>query len=774
MKHLLILFSFCLSITAFAQEKFAKVRIALSPTHSLESLAALGLEVDHGIRSKGYFESDFSNAELQLLQQAGYSYTIMIEDVQAFYRNRCLNEEKKTRAVSCHPPIPTFTTPSAFNYGTMGSYLTLQEAYDELDSLAAAYPNLVSVKQPIGSYLTEEGRPLYYVKISDNVNTNENEPQVLYDAAHHAREVITVNQIIYFMQYLCENYNTNQEVKRLVDNIEFYFVPVVNPDGYEYNHTTNPSGGGMWRKNRRNNGGGVYGVDLNRNYGLGWGANNIGSSPTNTASTYRGPSAFSEPETQAMRDFCNAHQFRFAANYHSYSNLVVYPWGYLGTNCNDSVYYRALCADLCRHNFYKSGTDLETVGYSTNGSSDDWMYGETVTKPLMFAFTPEMGDAIDGFWPAPSRILPLCQESNFMNLTLARYALQYAQVEPITSRLTANTSGYASYEIRRLGLDTGSFSVTLSGLTPNVVSVGNTKVHSGLVVGKTYVDSISYTLQSGMANGDVVKLLLTCNSGSITEYDTITLFYGNVLTVYSNTCDNMNGFNNFGFNTDQSNYLSGTGSVAENASGNYSNNYDAEIQTTSIDLSQALHAELRYRCTWEVENSVDYVQIGASTNGLNYTTLCSRNTQPSADQTVVGEVYTGAVSDWKYEILNLDDYLGQSNVYLQWTFHSDAGLNMRGFNMDDLVVQKLSTNPMQLSNNESTTPTIFPIPSTDAISISGIQDCSFHLTDLTGHVLVQGRYTSPVDVRQLSNGMYLLHLENNKGQRWNLRVLVAH
>ena len=142
------------------------------------------------------------------------------------------------------------------------------------------------------------------VKISDNPDVDEAEPEILYTALHHAREPQSMMQMIYFMYYLLENYNTNPSVQYIVNNRELYFIPVVNPDGYEYNRTTNPSGGGMWRKNRKNNGS-SYGVDLNRNYGpyTYWNAPNGGSSTDPSSDTYRGTAPFSEPETSKLKEF---------------------------------------------------------------------------------------------------------------------------------------------------------------------------------------------------------------------------------------------------------------------------------------------------------------------------------------------------------------------------------------------------------------------------------------------------------------------------------------
>ena len=170
------------------------------------------------------------------------------------------------------------------------------------------YPNLISTKISIGNSI--ENRPIYTVKISDNPEIDENEPEILYTALHHAREPQSMMQMIYFMYYLLENYNTDPSVQYLVNNRELYFIPVVNPDGYEYNRTTNPSGGGMWRKNRRNNGG-SYGVDLNRNYGpyTYWNAPNGGSSTTPSSDTYRGTAPFSEPETNSIKNFLASREF---------------------------------------------------------------------------------------------------------------------------------------------------------------------------------------------------------------------------------------------------------------------------------------------------------------------------------------------------------------------------------------------------------------------------------------------------------------------------------
>ena len=136
--------------------------------------------------------------------------------------------------------------------------------------------------------------------------------EVLYTGLTHAREPLSMMNLFYFVQLLCENYGTDPELTYLIDNREMWFIPVVNPDGYLYNESIQPNGGGMHRKNRRDTNcvdGTNRGVDLNRNYGYSWGANNTGSSPDPCSTTYRGTEEFSEPETAAVRDFVEDREF---------------------------------------------------------------------------------------------------------------------------------------------------------------------------------------------------------------------------------------------------------------------------------------------------------------------------------------------------------------------------------------------------------------------------------------------------------------------------------
>ena len=276
--------------------KYSLVRVYFSEHHGVQELAALGVECDHGHYARGRFlENVFSTDEIEQIRLAGFSFDIPIADMAAYYlAHREETDPAQSRSADCagaSDVLSTWTTPQNYTYGSMGGYHTWAELLVVLDDMRAKFPALITAKTPVSTSLnTQEGRPIYWLRISDNPDQDEPEPEVLYTALHHAREPNGLSQMLFYMWYLLEHYATDPEIKVLVDNTEMYFIPCINPDGYVYNQTTSPQGGGLWRKNRGSNGG----VDLNRNYGDHWGYNDQGSSPDNTSNTYRGPSPFSE------------------------------------------------------------------------------------------------------------------------------------------------------------------------------------------------------------------------------------------------------------------------------------------------------------------------------------------------------------------------------------------------------------------------------------------------------------------------------------------------
>lgn len=280
MKRFIVLYFLSFSIFTFAQnetEKYVRVKVFLHDT-PISTLAELGLEYDHGEIAKGrYWINDISPQELTIIKENNLTYEILIEDVQAWYvaQNK-LPIEAQSRSKPNQPCLgPDLTsqyeTPVNYTYGSMGGYLTYQEMLEELDRMKLKFPNLISERQAIGEFLTHENRPIYWLKVGNNPDIDEDKPEILYNALTHAREPNSMAQLIFYIWYLLENYESDPEVRYIMDNVELYFIPCVNPDGYIYNELTFPEGGGFWRKNRWiDEDGKAVGVDINRNYGLKW------------------------------------------------------------------------------------------------------------------------------------------------------------------------------------------------------------------------------------------------------------------------------------------------------------------------------------------------------------------------------------------------------------------------------------------------------------------------------------------------------------------------
>lgn len=405
------------SITfCFAQTgPYAKIKFKANPKEMLQILSE-GIDIENITRDGDFFIAELSSEEQAIVRKHISSTEIINNDISSFYSTRA-NQQSELNLRS------SAVTPPGFQFGTLGSYLKYSEMVQMLDSMRRRYPNLISSKKSIGNTL--EGNPMYVVKISDHPDIEElQEKQVLFDAMHHAREPQGMMQLMYFMWYLMDRYeNGDQVAKYILNNRELYFVPIVNPDGYLYNQSINPNGGGMWRKNRSNNVDATRGVDLNRNYGYDWGYDDVGSSPFGNSNTFRGTTAFSEPETQNMRDFVNTKKFKSNLSYHTYGGYLIYPFGARENYyTQDSNLFRQYADSLTKDNGYSYGTVFETLSYFANGGSCDWMYGDSSHSKIL-SLTPEVGFSNDGFWPQPSRIVPLAEENIAPNLFLAMYAV---------------------------------------------------------------------------------------------------------------------------------------------------------------------------------------------------------------------------------------------------------------------------------------------------------------------------------------------------------------
>ncbi|MDD5570431.1 MAG: M14 family zinc carboxypeptidase [Bacteroidales bacterium] len=706
------------SITDAQVQKYSKARIYFNGREDMLKLAKLGFPLEEGeLKKDVYLISDFSADELNLIRKNGFNFDVLIDDVVKYYVARNQNASKDfpvaTNLNNCFN-ISSYTTPASYTGGSMGGYLTYSELLSELDNMKTNFPDLITDRIQIDNFTTVEGREMFYVKISKNPGVTEAEPKVLYTALTHAREPVGMQQLVFFMYYILENYNTNPEVKYLLDNTELYFIPIVNIDGYVYNESTNPTGGGMWRKNRKDNGDGTFGIDLNRNFGYMWGCDTIGSSYHTSAETYRGTAAFSEPETQAVKWLCEHFQLSLALNYHTYSSLLIYPWDFNNTATPDSNIFNTFGTTLCEEYNLNNGTTMETVGYISNGDADDWMYGEQSTKGKMFAMTPELGTGADGFWAPLARIIPICKENLKQDINLARLVQKYGRVEDASPSVINKVNGYIKFNIQHLGFgDPATLTVSVETLGTEFTNIGMPKVYSTLSILQKITDSISYSLNPLIAKGQQIKYVLVIDNGAITYRDTITKVFGFTTVIFSDACNNMNNWTSStggGWGTSTTVYHSSTASITDSPSGNYSNNKSSTLTFKTgvyVNLVNAKNAELTFWEKFYTEKCYDYLQIkiATSTNGGStwsaYTPLCGKYTKNGTNaEKYIEPVIDGRQFAWIEEKINLNDYL-EKYIKFQFSFKSDNYTNFDGFYFDDFKVTVVYDTTTSASNNNN-------------------------------------------------------------------------
>jgi carboxypeptidase T len=770
MKRIFLLSAFVFLLSGyFAQElKYHRVLIPGDEKFAL-TLLQLGITIDHSDRQDGGIVTEISDFELEVLKKNKIEHRVLIADVSTFYAERNKADVRNRQAAAGLCNEPSIVKPKYFHLGSMGGYFTFDEIVQILDSMALLYPHLITVKQAL-SPQTIEGRTIWYVKISDNPNDDEDEPEVFYNAIHHAREPASVSQLIFYMWYLLENYSSDPDIQATINGTELYFVPCVNPDGYVYNQTTNPNGGGMWRKNRRVNGGGTFGVDLNRNYGHNWGYDNIGSSPTSSSDTYRGTAPFSEPETQAIRDFCNSRKFVSAFNAHTYGNLLIYPWGHLPSIYTpDSATFVNWSVLLTESSRFLYGTGDQTVNYVTNGCSDDWMYGEQGTKPKILSMTPEAGASGDNFWPASSRILDICKVTFNQNYYLAKLASQFAIVRDDQDKFL-NTNGYLKYNVQRLGLSSGTFTVKITPVGPGISSTGGQKVYSGMLQNQVILDSIAFTLHGGLYAGQPVKYLLGIDNGSFFRQDTIYKVFGYPITVLSDngnsTVTNYTTSGSWGLSLNK--FVSPPSSITDSPPGNYSPNTNKSITTREIaDLSAAVYAHLQYYTRFEIEKNNDKVQILISTNnGISWSPLCGRYETSPASFGGLNPVYDGIQNGWVKEDIDLSGYIGQ-NVLIRFSFSSNFTVQKDGFYFDDLLIRKIAS-PLPTSLVDkvriSEQIVLHPNPSAGLFYLHNPEQKSVELSvyNMVGQQILSKSISkavhSSIDIQNQPKGLYFLKL----------------
>jgi carboxypeptidase T len=290
------------------------------------------------------------------------------------------------------------------------------EGYHTYDEMVAALGSAASAHQEVAAVssvgTTYEGRDIPVLKISDNVGTDEDEPEVLFTCNMHAREHLTTEMCLRIVDRFTSGYGSDPTVTGFVDGKEIWVVPSVNPDGSVYDISGGEYQG--WRKNRQPNSDGTVGTDINRNFSYKWGCCD-GSSGSTSAEDYRGASAASTPEVAAVQSFVDSRvvggeqQIKGHIDFHTFSELVLWPFGHTFDTVTEGMTqpeydrFKSVGEEMAASNGYTP--DQSSGLYVTDGDINDWMWGTHKVLSYCFEMYPS-GGGIDGFYPPDEEIVP--------------------------------------------------------------------------------------------------------------------------------------------------------------------------------------------------------------------------------------------------------------------------------------------------------------------------------------------------------------------------------
>ncbi len=373
------------------------------------------LEVTESVWSEnigiGPLDIQIKRSHLNNITALGIPHDVLIDDLQAHTSanwNQLVKIERQEQEMLDKSPSQRGTTVHDDNW--FANYKQLNDITDYINNIVNLRPDMASTSVIGQSW---EGRDLFAITISapDTIeNPLANRPVIFIFSTVHAREWIAPMTTTYYASKFIQDYDTNPRIHAILDSARIVIIPIGNPDGYTFSWTDQR----YWRKTRRENANGSYGVDINRNWGYEWGGS--GSSGSSGSDTYRGTDPFSEPETRTIRDFAKSFGDQLAAHmeYHSYSQLVMYPWGY-SRNAEvpepDPTYFDHISSEIVtniesvhgKRYIAQQASDL----YPHAGNSPDWFYGELDIPSMLIELRPANSD----FNPDPINILPCAQEN---------------------------------------------------------------------------------------------------------------------------------------------------------------------------------------------------------------------------------------------------------------------------------------------------------------------------------------------------------------------------
>lgn len=404
-------------------------------------------------------------ARLALLDGLGIRYRVVEPNVQTVLDERAA----EARAARTQRDATFYTT-----------WRDITEISDLIDLLETTNP-AIATRVSVGTSV--EGREIFGIRIK-GASAPADAPVVVINGCQHAREWLSPMSVCYAAEQLVTQYGVDPQITDLVDSVEFHFVPVVNPDGYVYSWSSER----FWRKNRRNNGNGTFGVDLNRNWSLAWGG--AGSSGTTSSETYRGPNPFSEPETAALSAYMESvaggapctvgvdcgdgdecTHVKAHLDIHTHASLILGPWGWTDTiapprEAELREVQEAMQAAMTSENgeTYTAGLGVDQLLYIADGICPDWTFGVLGALAWTYELRPA-GGGLAGFDPPVSDILPGCTETFAGILVLAESVKAVGLELGVTSAPTTIEVGAGGATVEASALAKGDCDLSVSAVT---------------------------------------------------------------------------------------------------------------------------------------------------------------------------------------------------------------------------------------------------------------------------------------------------------------------
>lgn len=580
----------------------------------------------------------------------------------------------------------------------MRAYYTLDEYHTFLQQTAANYPNLCQLVQ-FGSSV--QGRPLYFLKITDNPNLEENEPELKYVGSIHGDEVVGYDMLIRLIQLLTTGYGTDTRITNIVNNTEIWINPMMNPDGNAMVQRYNANG-----------------IDLNRNF------------PTPNGIEHPDGNA-TQVENIAMMDFSNAHDFDLSINFHGGALVINYPWDYTYILAPDDALLREMALTYSRQNspMYNStefpqGVTNGAAWYVIDGGMQDWNYHYTDC----FELTGEISNIK---WPPASQLDTFWsqnQESLLQYLEFAQRGVHGLVTSNNGTALQANISVTGNAKVVKSDLPLGDYhrlllpgtyqiTASANGYLPQTQSV--TVPATGGINQDFILEAAELTEFFGqvrnlqgqpVANASVTiqtDPLISIQTDDQGLFQIANVFEGSYPLLisasgYANylgtlkieadyqqrsiivlqapffSDDFENGMGNWTVNGSWGIVAnSGTNALTDSPTGNYGNNQNRSCRLTNpLNLNGISNANLSFRCKYSLESGYDFVYVEVSTNNSNWTQLGS---------------FTGTQNAWTAQNFSLASY-SNTNLYLRFRLSTDMSQTADGIYIDDLQISGLNNN----------------------------------------------------------------------------------